>query len=382
MFFFSRSLPYEEMVAFRDLAMVLMHAIFAMAAFAMVGDLVELAFFRSRFVVSVKQIMRYSIPLLYIGFCGYAAIFPQVLLIRPYNKDFQETERLAQTPQRVLNSSAIPEKMHDSSIPEYAWGTKAIRIGELMAVKLSTTVTWLPNIVPPPGERQVFLEEGRWYFGLTHMLGGYNAKSNEYDLFRLNTPVSELSFRPTIKDIARINSDILVASHPDKLFTFNIGVNRFTSQLFVGYKNMGTLVLDIFSGDIWMPTYKHLDYYQVSSGTWINLDYVYHKFGASQILPDKDFVFITVSGRDTGGILTFNKLTREWKFFSDELFRGQPSSPKNIYFEFIAVSDRFVFAGGFRDNGFNKYLYVFDRSKESWSSYSKDSLPQAINFIV
>ncbi|MCG2726979.1 MAG: hypothetical protein L6420_12160 [Elusimicrobia bacterium] len=381
-FALGRNLHAEWVITLKQPILLFIGGICLLTLFSMFGDLAEFVFRGKKSEFIARRAMSYIVPFLSIVFLVYAFKYPQTFLnlvtslrdsgnITPYQQDAARTHKNAFRP------SVSPLKLYESQpFPDYEWGSKVIKAGELVVVEISTGIKWFPNITGSPNGKQSIKDGDYYYFSLNNVFGRYSKGSDEYDLFRLNPPGSLHHTYQEIGDIAQIDSTILVTARPYKLFAFDTKTRRFTSQFFGGYKNIATLVPDIFSGDIWMPTFGHLDYYKVSSGSWVNVDSDLSKFGGvfgqTRIIPDTDYVFVMMARRNNGGISVFNKQTSTWEKTSLQVDSG----------DFVATSEKFFFAGGSVNNGFNYYIYIFDKLKKSWSSYTKDLLPQVVDSMI
>ena len=141
------------------------------------------------------------------------------------------------------------------------------------------------------------------------------------------------------------------------------------------------------TGEVWANATSGL--YRYRGEGWENLSPDVKQLGTgdvsslSSVFQDEDLVWFNPSANIhcKGGLISFNTKTQKWKLFRKELL-GADKEPERIDHIELISSPRYVWGFLYLENGFNFYLAVYDKKKDSWKSYHRAEIVTAIALLA
>ncbi|MFA5161670.1 MAG: tetratricopeptide repeat protein [Elusimicrobiales bacterium] len=296
---------------------------------------------------------------------------------------------MAQELKSRLPQSSKPSPAEQQAVPDYNWGSKALKTGEGVVVEISPDVRWLPDTSLPERarEKSVIAYNNFRYFALQGVFVRYDMKKAEYDFYRVK-PLSGSTIYG-FGDIAPYNGNVLAGVMGMPLLVFDVEKTKFTGHLFEGRKNLVSFITDPYTGDIWLPTYGHVDCFHAAEKVWTNYDDaisntlgVRAMSGAEIVAADEKYIWMAGSYRNNSTLIAFDKQKRQWKSFAHQLLNPIGNLDGQFSFNLIASSDKHIFIEGIWHHAGDVFLFIADKTGGNWRTYHADTLSTGMEIVL
>lgn len=265
------------------------------------------------------------------------------------------------------------------------------QVEQAYVVNLTDGAKWLPNTELIQGWPAFSHDNRYWFFVSKGGLFRYDAKTNQSKIFRIDA--LSLSNEAWLTGIAKVDKKLWVSTF-SIVYVFDMEKMKFTGSFSVMKNNDMrestnlTLVYDFTDDNIWASTFLHLYSYDIKQEQWINYDDIFKSLHIGEpssqhiIFIDEDFIWVVAPehAKSKGALLQFNKKTKQWNAFNEEI-AGLELNNIEVDLSDIISSQQFVWVGPFYYE--NHFVFpVYDKKNDSWKIYHSSEFDNAIELLI